>query len=71
LTLNGQSIAIATGIDALSSIDSGTTHIGGPSADVRAFWAAVPNSAPSPSNKALFNFRAQLSHLRILYDFLC
>ncbi|KAF5328713.1 hypothetical protein D9619_011734 [Psilocybe cf. subviscida] len=56
LTLNGQNVAISTGNNALSAIDTGTTLIGGPTADVQAFWAAVPNSAPSPSGPGYFNF---------------
>jgi len=56
--LNGQSINIATGEDALSAIDTGTTLIGGPTRDVREFWNAVPNVRISPSQgDAFFSFR--------------
>ncbi|KAF5314253.1 hypothetical protein D9619_012012 [Psilocybe cf. subviscida] len=56
LTVNGQNIAISTGSLALASIDTGTSHIAGPTADVQAFWAAVPNSGPSPVGPGIFNF---------------
>jgi hypothetical protein len=46
VTVQGKSIAIATGNSALAAIDTGTTLIGGPSADVRSIWAAVPGSQP-------------------------
>jgi cathepsin D len=56
LTLNGQNIDIATGEAALSAIDTGTTLIGGPTADVQAFWDAVPNSGPSSLGEGFFNY---------------
>lgn len=57
LSLSGKDISISTGNNALSAIDTGTTLIGGPTADVQAFWQAVPNAQPSPSGSGMFNFR--------------
>lgn len=56
LTLGGNALPIATGNSALSAIDTGTTLIGGPTADVAAFWKAVPNSAPVQGMDGLFSF---------------
>jgi len=44
LTAQGKSVSIATGNNALSAIDTGTTLIGGPSEDVANFWSNVPGS---------------------------
>jgi cathepsin D len=41
--VNGQNIVINQN-SALSAIDTGTTLIGGPSDDVQAIYAAIPNS---------------------------
>jgi cathepsin D len=43
MTVQGNNVKIATGN---AAIDTGTTLIGGPSADVKNIWAAVPNSQP-------------------------
>ncbi|KIK02661.1 hypothetical protein K443DRAFT_677390 [Laccaria amethystina LaAM-08-1] len=45
ITVQGQSVQITTGNAALAVFDTGTTLIGGPTADVKAIWAAVPGSA--------------------------
>ena len=58
VTVNGKSVAITTGTAALSSIDTGTSLIGGPTDDVAAIWAAVPGSAASQDSKGFFEFRA-------------
>ena len=42
--VQGQSVAITPGLSALSSIDTGATLIGGPSADVRAIYATIPGA---------------------------
>lgn len=42
----GKSVKISTGNAAFAAIDTGTTALGGPSADVAAIWAAVPGSGP-------------------------
>lgn len=43
-TVQGQSVQIPGGADALSAIDTGTTLIGGPSDGVQAIYKAIPNS---------------------------
>lgn len=48
---------ISTGSNAVSAIDTGTTLIGGPTADVAAFYAAIPNSAASTHSAGFFTFR--------------
>lgn len=59
VTVNGKSIQITPGDSAISAIDTGTTLIGGPSADVAAIWAAVPGSAPATGeNVGSYTFRA-------------
>ncbi|KAF7301759.1 Peptidase A1 domain-containing protein [Mycena indigotica] len=45
ITVQGKPITISTGNAALSAIDTGTTALGGPSADVAAIWAAVPGAS--------------------------
>jgi len=42
--------------DSLSAIDSGTTLIGGPSADVQAFWQGVQGSSPVEGMQGFFSF---------------
>lgn len=44
VTVQGKRVNIATGNAATAAIDTGTTLIGGPSDDVKSFWAAVPGS---------------------------
>ncbi|KAH9484944.1 Pepsin A [Psilocybe cubensis] len=56
VTVNGKSVSITAGDSAISAIDTGTTLIGGPSADVAAIWAAVPGSSPSLENPGFFGF---------------
>lgn len=57
-TVNGQSVQVNTGADALSAIDTGTTLIGGPSDDVKAIYAAVPGSQQlDGANEGFFSFR--------------
>ncbi|KAF9258848.1 acid protease [Marasmius fiardii PR-910] len=56
LTVNGNSVPVTSGNSALSAIDTGTTLIGGPSADVRAFWGAVQGSATVPDMPGFFSF---------------
>lgn len=56
ITVQGQSVQITTGNAALAAIDTGTTLIGGPSADVNAIWAAVPGSAAVVNQQGFFSF---------------
>jgi len=56
VTVQGKSVQITTGASALSAIDTGTTLIGGPTADVTAIWAAVPGSGQSQVSQGFFNF---------------
>jgi cathepsin D len=56
ITVQGQSVQIATGNSALAAIDTGTTLIGGPTVDVNAIWAAVPGSAPIVNQQGFFSF---------------
>ena len=44
VTAQGQNIAITPGASALASIDTGAVLIGGPPADVRAIYSAIPGS---------------------------
>jgi len=53
-TVQGQTVQIPGGSDALSAIDTGTTLIGGPSDGVQAIWKAVPNSAALSGDMAGF-----------------
>ncbi|KAF8160631.1 aspartic peptidase domain-containing protein [Crassisporium funariophilum] len=55
-TVSGTAVKITSGDSALSAIDTGTTLLGGPSADVAAIWAAVPGSAPSQGNQGFWSF---------------
>jgi len=60
VTVQGNKVQIATGDSAMSAIDTGTTLVGGPSADVQNMWAQVPGSAPLAGNMAgFFEFRTQ------------
>nr|GAT49689.1 acid protease [Mycena chlorophos] len=54
VALSNKSISIAKGN--LAAIDTGTTLIGGPTADVQAIYAAIPGSTPSPTMQGYFEF---------------
>ncbi|KAI0081991.1 acid protease [Panus rudis PR-1116 ss-1] len=57
VTVQGQQVSIPTGNAALSAIDTGTTLIGGPSAGVKAIYAAIPGSqALSGSLAGFFSY---------------
>ncbi|KAF8813965.1 acid protease [Phlegmacium glaucopus] len=56
LTANGKSVPVSGGDNAVSAIDTGTTLIGGPTADVAALYSAIPGSAPSTANPGFFTF---------------
>ncbi|KAJ6598213.1 acid protease [Mycena vulgaris] len=61
VTVQGKSVAIATGNSALAAIDTGTTAIGGPSDDVSAIWAAVPGASAVPGAEGFFQFPCSTS----------
>jgi len=44
VTVQGRKVQITAGPTALSAIDTGTTLIGGPSDDVKAIWASIPDA---------------------------
>lgn len=50
LTVNGASVTLPSGSSSLAAIDTGTTLIGGPAAQVAAVYAAIPGSAPATGN---------------------
>lgn len=50
LTVQGNQVRLTEGRASLAAIDTGTTLIGGPTADVEDFWAQVPGSFPVPAN---------------------
>jgi cathepsin D len=57
ITVSGKAVTLSTGDAAISAIDSGTTLIGGPSADVSSYWANVPGSqALSGQNKGYYSY---------------
>ena len=55
--MNGKSVEIATGNDAISVIDTGTTLIGGPSEGVQNLYDAIPGSRPFSEMEGFFTFR--------------
>ncbi len=46
VSVQGKSVSIPTGDDALSAIDTGTTLIGGPSSAVTAIYGAIDGAQP-------------------------
>lgn len=57
VTVQGSPVSgLATGSNALSAIDTGTTLIGGPSDDVERIWSQVPGSTRAPNNQGLYVF---------------
>ena len=60
MTVQGSSVSVATGSSALSAIDTGTTLIGGPSADVAAIYAAIPGSQAVQGQGGFYAFRTSL-----------
>ncbi|KAF8348205.1 aspartyl protease [Amanita rubescens] len=56
ITVQGKTIAITTGSSAAAAIDTGTTLIGGPTADIKAFYDAIPGSQAVPNSGGLYAF---------------
>ncbi|KAF9027617.1 acid protease [Hymenopellis radicata] len=56
LTVQGNSVQLTTGTTALSAIDTGTTLIGGPSADVKNFWSQIAGSRQAIGQPGLYSF---------------
>lgn len=56
VTVQGQNVRIGSGSLSLSAIDTGTTLIGGPSADVAAIYAAIPGSQTVPGQGGFYAF---------------
>ncbi|KAH8995236.1 acid protease [Lactarius hatsudake] len=54
ITVNGKSVSLPSGDLAVAAIDTGTTLIGGPTAAVKAVWAAVPGAVALDGNLAGF-----------------
>ncbi|KAJ7133757.1 aspartyl protease [Mycena crocata] len=55
MTVQGNAISV-TGSTNLAAFDVGTTHIGGPAADVQAIWAAVPGSSKLDNTNGYYQF---------------
>jgi cathepsin D len=51
VSVQGKAISITTGDAAVAAIDTGTTLLGGPSADVQAIYAAIPGSQEQPDQQ--------------------
>lgn len=57
LTVQGNSISLSgSSTTRLAAIDTGTTLIGGPSADVKAFWATIDGSREASNEAGLYAF---------------
>ena len=61
VTVQGNNVPVTTGSSAFSAIDTGTTLIGGPSADVKAIYTAIPGSQPIQGAAGYYSFRTSLS----------
>ncbi|KAH9484945.1 Aspartic protease [Psilocybe cubensis] len=68
VTVNGQSIAI-TEATSLAAIDTGTTLLAGPPADVAAIWAAVPGSSPAGDKAPGFYFFPCTTDVSVSFSF--
>lgn len=59
LTVNGVAVTLST--NTLSAIDTGTTLIGGPTADVSALYSAIPGSQSMKGNPGFYSFPCSTS----------
>ncbi|KAK2467877.1 hypothetical protein APHAL10511_000172 [Amanita phalloides] len=56
ITVGGAKIPISTGSAAVAAIDTGTTLIGGPTADIQAIYNAIPGSQALDNSGGLYAF---------------
>lgn len=71
LTVNGATVPLST-TNALSAIDTGTTLIGGPHADVVSFYNAIPGSIDlGNADPGFFAFRTSPSLLPSSLSIFC
>ncbi|TFK23071.1 aspartyl protease [Coprinopsis marcescibilis] len=61
VTVQGRTVSISTQNGALTAIDTGTTLIGGPSADVQAIWNAIPGAEPATSSPGFWYYPCSTS----------
>ncbi|KAJ7646600.1 aspartyl protease [Roridomyces roridus] len=62
ITVQGNQLGLSvTGSQAPSAIDTGTTLIGGPSADVAALWGQIQGSEPMPTMPGFFQYPCSTS----------
>jgi cathepsin D len=57
ITVQGKVISV-TSSTKQAVLDTGTTAIAGPPADVQAIWAAVPGSSPVTNPNGFYQFRS-------------
>ncbi|KAF9474318.1 acid protease [Pholiota conissans] len=67
ITIDGKSVPFPT-IPGNGALDTGTTLITGATQNVQAFWAAVPNSGPSPTAQGFYNFPCN-TQLNVAFSF--
>jgi cathepsin D len=64
LSVNSNSISLPSGESSYAAIDTGTTLIGAPAAQVAAVYASIPNSAVGTGNyEGYYTYRASLTCL--------
>jgi len=57
LTVGSTSITLPSGSSSYAAIDTGTTLIGGPAAQVAALYAQIPGSAASTEQQGYYTYR--------------
>ncbi len=64
VTVNSNSVALPSGQSSYAAIDTGTTLIGGPAAQVASIYAQIPDSAAGTGNyQGYYFYRALSIHL--------